>query len=318
MRLATVHFFTIIGAHAAGFLGAGVLIGLAVPPLAHAFRPLLMPAMLLPLVLALVRLDWGAFGAYARRPGLIALITVWLLGFSLVLVWLALKPLGLPESLFVALVLATLSAPIVASAALSLLVGFDAALAVVAVVVTTALVPLTLPPLAASLLGVALKLDMLMFMIRLGLIVGVAFGGAAVVRHLIPGETVAGNAQVLDGIAVVSMIVFVVAIMDGVTALALEKPAYVVGATAAAFTANIALQGLATAVWLWLGVRQALAIGLMTGNRNMGLVLVALGGDAPLEVIAFFAVGQIPMYILPGLLAQLYRQLLARAQLAGR
>jgi hypothetical protein len=151
MRRATVHFFTVIGAHATGFLSAGVLIGLAVPPLAHALRSLLMPAMLIPLVLALVRLDWGAFGAYARRPGLIALMTVWLLGFSPVLVWLALKPLGLPESLFVALVLATLSAPIVASAAISVLVGFDAALAVVAVVVTTALVPLTLPPLAASL-----------------------------------------------------------------------------------------------------------------------------------------------------------------------
>ena len=62
---ATVHFFTVIGAHATGFLGAGVLIGLAVPPLAHALRPLLMPAMMIPLVLALVRLDWGAFGAYA-------------------------------------------------------------------------------------------------------------------------------------------------------------------------------------------------------------------------------------------------------------
>ena len=71
-------------------------------------------------------------------------------------------------------------------------------------------------------------------------------------------------------------------------------------------------------MWLWLGVRQALAIGLMTGNRHMGLILVALGGDAPLEVSAFFAVGQIPMYILPGLLVELYRQLLARAQPAGR
>jgi BASS family bile acid:Na+ symporter len=43
----------------------------------------------------------------------------------------------------------------------------------------------------------------------------------------------------------------------------------------------------------------------------MGLVLVALGGDASLELVAFFAVAQIPMYVLPGLLLPVYRRLVA-------
>jgi BASS family bile acid:Na+ symporter len=99
--------------------------------------------------------------------------------------------------------------------------------------------------------------------------------------------------------------------MDGVTALALARPGYIIGATVAAFAANLVLQVLGALAWLRQGVRPALTVGLLTGNRNMGLVLVALGADASFEVIAFFAVAQIPMYVLPGLLAPVYRRLVA-------
>ena len=53
-------------------MAAGVLLGLAVPPLASLARPLLIPSLLIPLTLALLRLDWGAIGAYRRRPGVAA------------------------------------------------------------------------------------------------------------------------------------------------------------------------------------------------------------------------------------------------------
>jgi BASS family bile acid:Na+ symporter len=105
--------------------------------------------------------------------------------------------------------------------------------------------------------------------------------------------------------------VFAIGIMEGVTALALEHPGYVIGATIASFAANVVLQAVGALAWLRQGMRRALTVGLLTGNRNMGLVLVALGGDASLELVAFFAVAQIPMYVLPGLLLPTYRRLLA-------
>jgi BASS family bile acid:Na+ symporter len=107
------------------------------------------------------------------------------------------------------------------------------------------------------------------------------------------------------------MVVFAIGIMDGVTTLALERPGYVLGATVAAFAANLALQVVGALVWLRQGMQRALTIGLLTGNRNMGLVLVALGADASLDLVAFFAVAQIPMYVLPGLLLPVYRRLVA-------
>jgi BASS family bile acid:Na+ symporter len=311
MRAAAYRAIDFAGTHATRLLGAGVLVGLALPPLATALRPLLLPAIMISLVLALVRLDWRAFGADARRPLLVAAMLVWFLGASPAIVWLALGTLPLPAPVVTGLVLVTAAAPIMSGAAISLLVGLDAALAVVAIVTTTALVPLTLPPLAAALLGVALEVDLGTFMLRLASIVGGAFAAAWLTRRVVAEATIARHARALDGVTVIWMVVFAIGIMDGVAALALERPGYVVGATAAAFAANLLLQAVGAVTWLRQGRQRALTLGLLTGNRNMGLVLVALGAQASPELVAFFAVAQIPMYVLPGLLLPVYRRLVA-------
>jgi BASS family bile acid:Na+ symporter len=313
MRRAAYRFLDFFGTHATRFLAGGVVIGLAVPPLAALIRPLLLAALVIPLTIALVRIDWSAFGAYARRPGLVVALVVWFLGVAPVLVWLALKPLPLPAPILVGLVLMTAVSPIVSGAALSLLLGLDAALAVVVIVATTAIVPFTLPPLGAALLGVALEIDVGTFMLRLALIIGGAFAGAWVVRRLAPPAAIARNARPLDGVSVLLMMTFAIGIMDGVTAFALERPGYVLVATAAAIAANVLLQVAGVVVWRRSGMQPALTTGFLTGNRNMGLVLVALGSDASLELIVFFAAAQIPMYLMPGLLVPLYRRLLAAA-----
>ena len=46
-----------VGRHATRFMAAGVLVGFLVPPLAAAASPLLVPALLIPLSLALLRLE---------------------------------------------------------------------------------------------------------------------------------------------------------------------------------------------------------------------------------------------------------------------
>jgi BASS family bile acid:Na+ symporter len=283
-----------VGRHGALFLAGGVLLGLAAPPLAAAARPLLVPALLVPLTIALLRLDWRRLGDYARRPALVAVVTVWLLAVSPALIWLALQGLPLPAALGHAIVLMTASSPVTMCATVSLLVGLDAALAVVVIVVTTALVPLTLPAVALPLLG---------------WMVGAAFAVALVARRLAGAERLAREARALDALAVLSLVVFAVAIMDGITAAFLARPGYVLGTLAAAFAANLVLQAAGTLAFLRLGMRRALTIGLMTGNCNMGLVLVALADEASFDTVMFFALGQIPMYMLPALLMPLYRRI---------
>ncbi len=205
------------------------------------------------------------------------------------------------------------ASPIVSSVAIALFVGLDAPLAAVAVVVATALVPLTLPPLALALLGLELAIDLPTFMGRLAAVVGSAFAAAWLVRRLVRPSTLAAHATLIDGLAVVNLVIFAVAIMDGVTKFALERPGYAALATALAFAFNLLLQAAGWLAFRGQGAVTALTAGLLSGNCNMGLVLVALSGHASLEVTAFFALAQLPMYMLPAVLEPVYRRLGADA-----
>jgi BASS family bile acid:Na+ symporter len=306
----------LFGRHATLLMAAGVLLGLAAPPLAELAQPLLVPALVIPLALALVRLDWGAASAWRAHPALLARLVAWLLiasPLTVAALVALLRPLGLPWPLGDALILMAAASPIVSSVAIALFVGLDASLAVVAVLLTTALVPITLPPLAGLLTGVAIEMGMLDLVLRLVGLVGAAFAAAWLVRQVVPAATLATHREHIDGLAVVNLVVFAVAIMDGVTAFALQAPAYVAMALAAAFVFNLLLQSAGYVAFRRLGRRGALTVAFLSGNCNMGLVLVALQGRASFEVTVFFALAQIPMYTLPALLAPTYRRLLAGA-----
>jgi len=116
-----------------------------------------------------------------------------------------------------------------------------------------------------------------------------------------------------DGAAVLAMTCCVVGVFDGVTGMALEMPRHVLTTTILAFAFNIALQVAGAALFWRLGPRIALSVGLMSGNCNMGLVLVTLSDRADADTIMYFAVGQAPMYMLPVLLTPVYRYLVARS-----
>jgi BASS family bile acid:Na+ symporter len=301
-----------IGRHATRFMALGVLVGFVAPPLAELAAPLLLPTLLIPLAIALIRLDWSAAARYRTRPWLVALLLAWLLVASPALVAAIAALLPLPVALEHALVLMAASSPIVSAVAISFLVGLDAPLAIVLVVLATAIAPVTLPLVARLLLGIDLQIPLAQFMLRLALMVGGAFVVAGVARRLVPRAAIERNRRLLDAVSVLNLVVFAIAIMHGVTAFAAERPLYVAVATLAAFVANIVLQAVSIAVFWRLGRLRALTVGLCAGNCNMGLVLVALQGEAPFEIAVFFAMAQLPMYMLPALQEPVYRRLLAR------
>lgn len=302
-----------VGRYATKFLFGGVLVGLAVPPLAALLRPGLVVFLLLPLTLALMRLDWSAFHAYTRRPFLVIAAVAFLMLVCPLLVFAALLPLGLPRPLMEAIVLMAAAPPITGTVAIALILGLDAALAVIVMVLATALVPFTLPPLALALLDIEVQMSLVEFMGRLALMVGFAFGVALLARWRLPPGWLQQNKTLLDGGSVIALVLFAIAIMDGVTAKLLAQPGYVILATASAFIANLLLQGLGYGVGrvvFGLGRPAAITLGVLAGNCNMGLVMVALADRAVFDMVVFFAMGQLPMYMLPGLLEPVYRRMM--------
>lgn len=296
----------LLGRNGTRVLFLAVFIGLALPPLAAVLRPLLPPVVGLILFAALLRIDWSLLREVLRKPVLVGALTAWMLAGSALVSALILSVTPLPQGLEEGIVLMALAPPILGAAAIALLLGLDGALLLVVGLLATLLTPMTVPPLALLLLGLELDIGLFDFMARLAIVIGAAFLAAGLVRRWIGPQRLAAQGDALNGVIVLLMLVFAVGIMDGVTAQALEDPGRVLLWTLAAIVANPLLQALGAFVAAPLGPRRALAVGLASGNCNMGLLLAALPADADPGVALYFAVAQLPMYMLPALQKPLY------------
>src|SRR3546814_15973223 len=87
----------------------------------------------------------------------------------------------------------------------------------------------------------------------------------------------------------------------------MTRPGVVAFWLLAAFIANPVLQIVGAPAFAWLGRRRALTVGLISGNCNMGLHLAALPPGTDGDVVLYFAVAQIPIYMLPALPPPPYR-----------
>jgi BASS family bile acid:Na+ symporter len=298
-----------LGRHGKAVLAAGIFLGLALPPLAQLMRPLLTPSVVVLLALTFLRMDWAAVAGHLRRPLPALLLIAWLLVVSPALMVLATRLAGLPVGLAEAMLLWAASPPLIAAPALATLLGLDSALALVGTAVATFAMLLTLPPLALLLAGIDLGLDPVQLLLRLSLLIFGALALSLLARRLARWPAVDAYPERIDGAIVLTLLVFAIAAMDGVTAEAYAQPLRVAGFVVAAFAANLSFQLLGAAAFAGLPRRTALALGVTSGNRNLAILVGSLGASVPPDVFLYFAVGQLPIYLLPGLLAPIYRRL---------
>ena len=304
----------LLATHATWLLAAGVLCGLALPDLAAFLRPLMAPSVWVLLFFSMVRIDWDEIVGHAGRPLLMAAVVVWLLAVSALAMWAVVGLVPLSPGLAAGLVLMTASAPIMASPAFCMLLGLDVSLSLVTMVAATLALPLTLPVIAIEILGLQLTVDVLDFMARLAGMIGSALLAALLARRFIGAEHIEAHGRDIEGLVVIALVVFAASIMDGVTAAIISNPRHMAVMVAAAFAANLVLQAAGAGGCLWLGRRQALTIGFSTGNRNMGILLAVLPETTAADTLLFFAVAQIPMYMLPAMLTPVYRAMLGGNQ----
>jgi len=305
------HLFSILGRYATQLMAGTVFAALLVPDLAHLAKPLLAPSVWGLLFVAMVRLDWPSVLHHLRRYPLVLVVLIWLLAISPMLMWGLLLFTALPPGLVAALVLMAASAPLMSTPAVSLMIGLDGALALVVMVAATFIVPFTVPFLALELLGLEIEIGALGMMIRLVAMVGTAFITAMVVRRVLGMDKIQGWWTGFDGILVILMAIFVLSIMDGITALLLAEPVRVLLVVGLGFVANGGLQVIGALVFRKLLKRDRYTLGFVSGNRNMGLIFAVLPASVDPDIFLYFAMAQFPIYVLPALLRPLYGRLLA-------
>lgn len=299
------------GRHGTLIAAASIFIGLAVPAFAAALKPHLGEAIVAMLTLAFLRVDPEELRRHWTQPGLIATATVWTMLIVPAVLGTLFMALDLEQKmpgLYLMLVLQMSAPGLMSSPALAALLGLDVALTLATLIVATAVTPFAASLFTHVFLGTALA-SPVSFGFRLFLIIAGCALAAAVIRFIFGRSFVEAQKEAIDGLSVIAMSTFAIAAMEGVLDHFRADPLLVIKLIALAFFLALALIAVTAIVFQQAGRARAFAIGLIAGNRNVGLMLAATGFAVPDLGWLYFALAQFPIYLLPHLLKPLAKRL---------
>ena len=293
--------FRFIGRYHTYALPVSLILAMAIPPLGELLRPFVTEAVFAMLVVAFLRLNMDSVTKHIRRPWLLLAATAWT---SLVVPALFVsicRLTGIPAmapDLYPGLLMQGLASPMMAAPALVALVGFDATLVLMALVLSTAIIPVT-APIFASLSGADLHLTPLQLGVKLLLILTAAWLAGLLLRRWMGEDGVRQRKLELDGINILLMFSFMCAVLGDLGYRIVDDPLRVLGLFVLAVTIFLAILGTTWLAFRRQGTMQALSLAVMTSLRNMGLMLAGLGGVVPEMAWTYFAVSQFPIYLAP-------------------
>jgi BASS family bile acid:Na+ symporter len=294
---------------------ASIFLGLLVPLLAAALKPIFTAAIFLLLVFAFLRVDPAELSERFKAPLLVAVACLGIMVLTPVLFGFALPYTGIDKlgpGVALGMMMYLAAPPIMASTAFAALLRLDTALTLAVLIVCTALTPLLAPFIVSYFAGGTLNLDVAQLVIRLLAILGGAFVTARLLRWWLGNERIAANKGSIDGINAALLFLFGVTAMDGVTARAIKEPSLVAGLSLLTFAIAVGIYVLTTLLFWREGLKKSLALGFSSAHRNMGVMVAAAGSGLPELTWIYFAVAQFPIYLLPALAAPLVHRLMDR------
>ena len=293
--------------HGRWVLVAGLLVGIAFPRLAVEARAVL-PAFIFALIfLAALRIGPKAAIAGGKGlPGALGLVLVFQIAVPLA-VFALLTALGAPPLWTFTLTMLTASCTITGAPNLTVLVGREPVAALRLLVLGTMLLPFTvlavfplLPQVGdgAGVLAASANL--------LALVLGASLFAFALRWTVLP-ELSDDAVTAIDAASSVAMALLVVALMSAFGPALLATPGRVALVLAGAVAVNFGMQVATYAIMRITGRdRDAPAVAIVSGNRNMALFLAALPASVMDPMLLFISCYQLPMYLTPTGLGWLY------------
>jgi len=309
-----------LGRHGTNAVAVSILLGIALPPFGALIRPIFPETVFLLLCLAFLRVDPGALRAQFGKPALLIAATIWTMLVVPVLTGLSLAGLDLgarSPGLLLALMLNVVAPPIFSSPALAVLMGLNAAVTLALLLGCVAVTPFVAPALVALFVGPAVTFSPLSLGLRLVLMLAGAACVGIAVRAVAGKAWVERQAERIDGLNVIALFLFAVALMGDVLSNTIEHPLYVLGLLALSTAMTFGLSALTALLFARAGAHSALPIAHAAGSRNTGLMLAAAAGSVPELVWLYVALIQIPIYALPLIMRPLLRRLDLRSSPAS-
>jgi len=285
-----------------------IVIGLVLPDVARFLRPLLYPSLFAIMVFTLIQID---ISKIVKTLGRDTVRIVLLCGIQMVvlpvLLGLIFRTVSPDPMYAVPVILVTAAGAMFGTPSIAVLLGLPGRFTLFGVLVSTALLPLSLPLVWIAYSGEPLQMDVLTYGYRLILYIGVPAVLAWIYRRLIrAGFNLPATESMKVG-AVAGLVVFAIAIMDGVTDRFLIDPALVIGLTLLAFVLHFGLFGLTWLLSQSFGRRTGMEAALLSAFRNIGLIIAISGPYLPQDFFLFAGVWQIPMYLSPWLIHRFLR-----------
>ena len=194
--------------------------------------------------------------------------------------------------------------PMMAVPALAALIGLDPTMALVGLIMSSIVTPFTAPLLAYAFIGNGMTLSPPQFGLKLFVILGGAGILAFLSRRIIGTEIINQSKLMIDGFNILILFVFVTAVMANVPTQFVTAPLATLVLALLAFLVFFALFSLTVLFFIAAGQKRpiAVSIGLLTSQRNMGLMLAATSGILPDLAWLYFALCQFPIYLSPQLI----------------
>lgn len=289
-----------------GGLVVGAASGLVWPGASEALAVTIRPMVVTLLFLAVLRL--GPEGVRAGLSGVGGAVAATLaLQMALPLGAAAgFLALGFGGAMALGIVLTLAASPITGTPNLTVMAGGDPAVALRALVLGTALLPVTVVPVFLLLPELGDLREVAGLVLRLLGLIALAGGLALALRG--SGAVKARHLPALDGISAILLGAMVVPLMGAVGPALLTLHGW--GLLALAGALNFGQQVLAGLVARRRG-GDPVAAGVTAGNRNLSLFLGILPAGLLLELLPYVGLYQIPMYLTPLIMPPLYRRLMS-------
>jgi len=212
--------------------------------------------------------------------------------------------LNLPVYMGVGLLLLAATPPIISVGPYCALLGTDAEMLLTVVLPATVISIVTLP-LFAALSGVA-GLSPGGMLMNLLWVVGISLGGGFALRVWATPARIEQNASAWTLCMVLLMVFIALGVTHGLTAQITQDPAQVLQLLALTALFNLAWQWAGWLVFKRLTVQAAMSVSLISGFRNVAVLLGLVLGHVSADLQLMLVMAQIQLFVLPSVMKHFY------------
>ncbi|MBZ0215455.1 MAG: hypothetical protein K8F25_02780 [Fimbriimonadaceae bacterium] len=290
----------------------GVFLGISVPQLAAFFRPWLAMTVFAILLISMVRVDLAQMRILTRNPTVLILSTFFMMVVTPLVTGYGLLIAGIWDSypeIALGLMIMASAPPLVSAPALVYMIGLNGPLALASLLACILVTPITVPLIMALFAPAELAVSPSFLAIQLFMMIAGGILLAALIRRLVGDEKITANSDRLDGLSIIAMVIFAISFMDGVGFALIEKPGLILTLIGLSFLVSILFILIFMGIMWWRGKTIALTVGVVNGNRSVGLVVAAMAGAVPELTWIYCAIAQFPVYLLPQVIKMIARRM---------